>query len=198
MSALDFSVILPELRAILNAIAGIPANTAQEDLQPFYFPQVDASHAAAFARVDFQIVSIVGWGYDEWRSTYNPDEPIPGDTYAGPGAPLGSFHYVVTGPRYVTVQIKVEAFDPHDGNAAYVYLERIRTRLGLPSVEDSLRAVNLAYQTVGASHDLSYDDDNGRRVSAAAFEIVFNSSDFAQDDAVTTIEIVDPPQLTVT
>lgn len=207
---MDLNALINVLKVVVNAVAGIPANLAQQDDSSIYFPQIGsgaitdgAGHNIGSgagtnpqARATIQILSVAGWGFDEWRRTYDPDAVIPGDTYSGPGAPLGGIIYEVKGTRAVTVQFMVECFD-QTGAGAHVFLEQIRTRIGLPSIEETLNAAGFAYQTIKASHTADYDDENGRRVDVALFEMVFNAFDTATDDPVTTIETVDLTGVTI-
>jgi hypothetical protein len=95
------------------------------------------------------------------------------------------------------VQIKAECFAP-TGGGAFAYVERVRTRLGLPTINDRLEAVGFAVCSCGDSRPADYTDDNGRTVSVAWFEVTFNAADQADDDPITTIETIeaDDPEIT--
>lgn len=206
---MNFLLIDQTLRNVLNVISGVPANTAQGAGQPILFPQVGtgpitdgrgnriALGSNGQAKITYDYISIAGWGYDEWRTRYDATIQIPGDTYepdpAHPDLRLGGVITTNTGVRALTVQIKVECFDSSDGKAAWPILEKVRTRMGLPTVIDALAEAGIAIQTIGASHPAEYDDANGRRVSVAFFEIVFNGSDAEDDDPATTIESATVP-----
>lgn len=204
---MNFDSIVPQLNAIFATIAGLPANTQAED-QSFFFPQVgtgpitDANGAPVTtaansqAKLTWDILGIEGVGWDEWRKVYDPNAVIADDTFTGPGAPLGGVVYNTGGQRAMRVQVKVECFDQSGGHSAHPILERVRTRLNLPTVLDALAAIDLGYREISKSTTLDYtEQDSGRRVSVALFEIVFNASDTDADDPITTIETVDVPTL---
>lgn len=204
---IDFARINATLRAVLNTLSGIPGEITQEAAQPEFYPQVGVDLLAngetgtnLRARVTFEVLSAVGVMWDEWRTAYDPDVEIPGDTFvpdpAHPDQRLGGVIYDTSGNRELTIQVKVESWDVRDGFAAQSYIEKIRTRIYLPTISDAFNAVALAVQNVTPSRNMNYDDEDGNRVSASVIEIVFNGADSAQDDPVTTIEIVDPPTLT--
>ncbi len=201
MSVMDLSLLVTTLKGIVDTISGIPAQLTRPDDSAWVFPQIgsgqitDATGATVAtgsnvqANCTIDIMSVDGLGYDEWRASYDPNARPAGDTYSGPGAPLGGVVYTLTGQRQVTVQFKFECFDP-TGAGAHVFAERTRTRMGLPSVELTLNAAGYAYQDIGPSHTTDYDDGDGRRVGVTIFEMILNAADFATDDAVTTIETV--------
>lgn len=200
---IDFAQINATLRDVLNTISGIPGQLTQESLQPEFYPQVGVDLLAngelgknLRARVNFEVVSAIGVGWDEFRTSYDPTVQIPGDTFVPdptkPDLRLGGFIYETSGARELVIQVKVESWDVSDGNAAQQYIEKIRTRIYLPTISDAFNAVALAVQSISASHTANYDDENGNRVSASIVEITFNAADSAQDDPITTIELIDP------
>ena len=207
---MDLNALLTVLKTVCNAVVDIPANLTQQADSSLYFPQIGAGAITdgngnpigsgtgtnPQANVTVEILSIQGLGFDEWRKSYDPAARPAGDTYSGPGAPLGGIVYEVKGFREVTVQFMVECFD-ESGAGAHVFLEQIRTRIGLPSIEIELNTAGFAYQTIKASHTADYDDESGRRVDVALFEMVFNAFDTATDDPLTTIETVDTSGVTV-
>jgi hypothetical protein len=204
----NYLLIGQVLRNVLNVISGVPGATAQGDGQPVYFPQVgtgpitdgnghDIGTISANndqARVTYDVISENTLGFDEWRDTYDPDVVIPGDTYTGPGAPLGGVITTVSGNRELVVQVKVECFEQSDGKGPMPIASAIRTRFGLPTIVEALTAAEIAQQMIRPTITTSYDDENGRRVSVAMFEIVFNGADSADDDPVTTIETIGMPK----
>lgn len=205
---MNFTAIDQTLDAILSAISGLPVASAQQDNQSQYFPQagigaVTDGHGNTLgtadnneARVTFNYSVIGGIGRDEWRYRYDPTVLQPGDTYAGPGAPLGSTIDSNQGNRELLLQITVECFDLQGGKAAWPIAERIRTAINLPSVRDMLRDnAGLAIQKTGETHATDYDDDNGRCVSVCVFEVRLNASDGVEDIPQTTIEIVEQPTI---
>lgn len=206
---LDLSGSLAELQAILDVVCGIPGSITADQRAPFRFPNVGLDGAAlpdgktstnTLAKVEYMIVSISGHGNDEQRNAYDPGLVIPGDTYqpnpAQPSQRLGGVVTSVTGNREIVVQIKAEAHDPRAGGA-FAYVERVRTRLGLPTITDRLEAAGLAVQDTRDARPADYENSNGRAVSVAWFEVIFNAADVASDDPATTIEALeaeeDPP-----
>lgn len=204
---MDLNGLYTTLTVVVNAISGIAANLTRPDSGSAYFPQIGSGAITdglghpidggtgtnAQARATIDIISVQGWGYDEWRANYDPATQPPGDTYAGPGAPLGSVIYEVKGTRYINVQIKVECFD-QVGAGAFVFLEQIRTRLYLPSVKEQFYTVGFGIQTIEPSTSHDYDDTNGRRVDVALFEVIFNAFDQQFDDPATTVASIVMPK----
>ncbi len=199
---LDLPGSLAELQAILDVVCGIPGSISSDVRGTFYFPNVGANgetlpdgstNTNTLAKLDYQIVSTIGLGTDELRTVYDEGIEIPGDTYEpdplDPLARLGGVVYSVHGNRQVRVQIKAETFAPA-GGGAFAYVERVRTRLMLPTIGDRLEAVGFAVAELNDSRPADYSE-NGRIVSVAWFEITFNAADIASDDPVTTIETVD-------
>lgn len=194
---LDLGGSLAELQAILDVVCGIPvAITADERAPGFHF-QVGAEPDNSLARVEYQILSIVALGQDELRADYDPGLTIPGDTYQpNPAAPLerlGGVVQSVRGQRVVTVQIKAETLSSA-GGGAFAIAERIRTRLGLPTIADRLESAGVGLIDCGATRPTDYTNENGHTVCVAWFEADFAAADTATDDPVTTIEQTEPEQ----
>lgn len=202
--ALDLPGSLAELQAILDVVCGIPGSITTDERGAFYFPNVGADGAVlpdgstntnTLARIDYKIVSVVALGIDELRMVYDPNVAIPGDTYVKPGGgTLGGKRQYVQGNRQINVQIKAECYAP-TGGGAFAYVERVRTRLGLPTITDRLEAVGLAIADYGDSRPADFTSEAGRVVSCAWFEVTFNAADIAEDDPTTTIETTDNPRL---
>lgn len=201
---MNLSSVLAELQAILDVVCGVPGSISGDARGPFYFPNVGADGQAlpdgstntnTLARVEYSIVSIVALGSDELRTEYDESLAIPGDTYEpDPQQPLkrlGGKRVTMHGNRQIRVQIKAETFAPTAGGA-FAYVERVRTRLGLPSISDRLEAVGVAVADYSDSRPADYTSEAGRVVSVAWFEVTFNAADVAEDDPVTTIETVEP------
>lgn len=199
---LDLQGSLTALAAMLNVAAGIPGSTANYTDGAFVFPQVGADGVVLpdgslptneLTKLEYEIVSIVGLGQDEQRNRYDADVLIDGDTYepnpADPLERLGASIQNVSGNRIVTLQIKAETQAP-SAAGAWLYIERIRTRLGLSSFNEALEAVGLAINDTREARPFSYTDDSGRTVQVVIFELVLNAADSAEDDPVTTIEQV--------
>lgn len=198
---LDLQGSLTTLAALLNIAAGVPGSTAQYTDGPFVFPQVGADGVVTLpdgstatnelTKLEYEIVSIVGLGNDELRNPYDPDVLLPGDTYEpdpeDPDARLGAVIPTQHGNRIITLQVKAETQAP-SAAGAWQYIERIRTRLGLASFNESLEAVGLAVNDMREARPFSYTDDSGRTVQVVIFELVLNAADSAQDDPITTIE----------
>lgn len=196
---LDLAGSLAELQAILDVVCGIPGSISADGRAPFYFPNVGAAgellpdgstNTNTLAKVEYMIVSTTGVGTDELRTEYDPDLVIPGDTYQpNPDAPLerlGGLVQSMHGNRLVTVQIKCECY-ASTGGGAFAFVERVRTRLGLPTITDRLEQAGFAVCEDRDARPADYEE-NGRTVSVAWFEVVFNAADRADDDPITTIE----------
>jgi hypothetical protein len=206
---MNTALINSTLRTVFNTISGLPIGIAQAADQSQYFAQVGVGlvtdgHGNTLgtgtnqqATLDFDIISAFGVGRDEWRTRYDSTVFQPGDTYAGPGAPLGSVITESTGNRELHAQLRSECFISLDADTPFDIVERCRTALRLPTVLDLLNSAGIAIQKIGETRCTEYDDDNGRRVKAAILEIIFNAADGIEDLPQTTIEIVQPPALTV-
>lgn len=202
---LDLIGSLNALAAMLNVAAGVPGSTATYTDGPFVFPQVGedgvqtlpdgSTPTNELTKLEYEIVSIVGLGQDEQRNPYDADVLIPDDTYEpdpdDPAARLGAVLPTLHGNRIITLQVKAETQAP-SAAGAWLYIERIRTRLNLPSFNDALEAVGLAINDQREARPFSYTDDSGRAVQVVIFELVLNAADSAQDDPVTTIEQLGP------
>ncbi len=195
---------LPALEAVLKVCCGIPGSAPRQTAVPWVFPEVGAAGNVlpggdtaqnTRASCTYDIVSIVGLGNDELRREYDPDLEIPGDLYEpdplDPLARLGGVVESVSGNRVITVQFRAEVRGGND--SPFVYLERVRTRLMLPTVGDALDAAGFAVADVGDARPHDFRDDSGLTVRAAILEIVLNAADCATDDPITTIEQTDYP-----
>jgi hypothetical protein len=204
--ALTFKQKFAGLKAILDDISDIPGNITQQDGGPQFMPSIgtfdptvdhenpdaDTANVAKLAKMTFELTAVLGLGRDETRKTYDPDAVIAGDTYQpdplNPSARLGGVVHETGGNRVWLVTIKCEAFWGASAATAHYHLERVRTRLNLPSVRSALALLGLARNSIGPSHMADYDDDSGRRVSVQWFELKLNAADSATDAPVTTIE----------
>src|SRR5512146_900150 len=201
---IDLPTNLGALEAVLKVCCGIPGSVPRDAAVPFVFPEVGADGNVlpngdtgqnTIATPTYDIISIVGLGRDELRTYYDPDIDLTtsadGDTFEpdpdDPLARLGATVATVSGNRQVTVQFKCEVQAAARVDA-FVYLERVRSRLGLPSVVDALDAAGFALAHVGAAHPADYRDDSGLTIKVGVFEIVLNAADCAVDDPTTTIE----------
>ncbi len=204
---MNLQTSLTALEGVLDVVCGIPGAVSTEAETPFIFNPAGVDGAVLpdgsinqgeQATLDYSIISIVGQGTDELRKGYDPDTLILGDTYEpnplDPDERLGAVIESRHGPRLITVQIKCECFDPRWGGA-FRFLERARTRLALPTINTLLETAGIALARIGDTSAHHYTDENGRTVSVALFEATFNAADQADDDPITTIEIVEKPEL---
>lgn len=170
------------ISALLARLAGLHAKAVGPADAGWRLPS-----PAEQARVDFDLISNVGLGVDEWATEFDPDAEIEGDT-SGPGgaAATGGIIYTAQGDRVQTWQVKVEC--GRQDATAHRYAERIRNGLGLPSTRAALAAVGLGLQLpVGATRPAHFAHD-GRQISAAIFEFRTNSVGSATEtEAITTI-----------
>ncbi len=204
--ALTFKQKFAGLKAILDDIADIPGNVTQTLGGPQLMPSIgtfdplannedpdsDTPNVAKLAKMTFELTSVTPLGRDEQRKTYDPDAVIAGDIYEpdpeNPSERLGGIVHETGGNRVWLVTVKCEAFVGAAAGTAHYHLERVRTRLNLPSVREALTLLGLARNSIGPSRQADYDDDSGRRVSVQWFELKLNAADSAADAPVTTIE----------
>lgn len=204
----DWNAFVGGFAPILDLAAGLPIGTAtgtlglggvaQQADSSFYFPQNDGSADPGtqntLAKITFDLFNVVNVGRDEKRKGYDETVQIDGDTYRTPaGQQLGGVIYSIVGNRLATVTIKCECWDL-TGVGAPQYLERVRINLRLPSFMAALRKLNVAINKMTALHTMNYLDDDQRAVSAAAFDLLLNTADAANDEPVTTIETVKRPR----
>lgn len=178
--------------ALLTRLSGIPAKvaTGRDDGLNFTFPagapfpepgKTDLGQVA----LNFSIVSETPVGRDELREDYDPDVQPPGDTYAAPGAPLGSIVESANGNRELVIEVTCDRFD--QSAPAYETIQRIRDRLWLRSARAECAALGIAVSKSGPIRRIDADLD-GRSVSRYVLEIWANSMSNATDDPITTIE----------
>lgn len=171
------------LRTVINRVDGVTADVTQDANQAQFYPDPGGDTGAV---VTFNVISVAAVGQDEKREEYDADADIDGDEYPGD---LGGVVQSIHGNRRLTVSLRCECDDLRDGGSAWTYLERVRTRLQLPSSRETLSDAGVGISELGPARDLSYDS-NGRRVSVAQFDLFLNAADSASDDPVTTIERV--------
>lgn len=207
---LNLDAALAVVAAALKVTSGIPGIVPQQIDGPWVFPEVNAlggnlpntdATRNTRARIVYDIVSIVGLGWDEWRFPYDPAVVIPGDTYepdpTDPTKRLGGTVPNDSGNRLVTIQVRCEVqADP--GGAAFNYLTKVQTGMYLPSVSASLEAVGFAINDITDIRQADFKDDSGLTVRAAYLEIVFNAADCATDTPLTTIEVLEIDDPTIT
>ena len=204
--SLTFKQKFAGLKTILDTICDIPGAVTQAEDGPQLMPSIgtfdpdapndnpDVTDAgiAKLAQLTYDLTSISSLGRDEIRKTYDPDVEIEGDTYEpdpeDPEARLGGIIHETMGNRVWLLTVKCEAKWGAPAGAAHYHIERVRTRLNLPSVREALALLGLARNSISPSHMADYDDDSGRRVSVQWFELKLNATDSATDEPVTTIE----------
>jgi hypothetical protein len=140
--------------------------------------------------LSWTVESIRGVGRDELRTEYDADAVIPGDTYEpdpnDPAARLGGVVYSQNGHRVYTIEVRIESNE--QSRPASAHGRALVSRLRLPSTQDALNALGLAYVTWDEVTDDTYDDEHGRAVSAYILSLILNGADVFADDPVTTIE----------
>lgn len=208
--ALTFKQKFAGLKAILDDIADIPGQVTADDNGPQLMPSIgtfdplannedpDETDAgiAKLARITYNLTSISSLGRDEIRKAYDANAVIAGDTYEpdpeNPAVRLGGVVHETTGNRVWLLTIKCEASVGAPDGAVHYHIERVRTRLNLPSVREGLALLGLARNSIGPSRAADYVDDNtGRTVAVQWFELKLNAADSATDAPVTTIETAD-------
>jgi len=139
------------------------------------------------AELSWRMISDLPNGQADQKITYDPLTIPEGDTYTGPGAPLGSVIYQSGQQRRLTfeVQAKSQTSDP----VARTYLSKIAQKIVLPSSRDALRELGLALQGTPRMHDAgSLPNEDGRMVRVWALEFVCNGTTNVTDDPISTIE----------
>lgn len=181
-----FADVLPGLDALFASMSGLTASGFDGE-SPVYADDVSQ------ASISVKILSMNRIGQDEDRSVYDADAVVVGDTFTGEGTPLGGFIPTFIGQRSLHVQVLVECELQDRAHTAWRYLEQCRDRLALPSSKDALSALGLAVAHLSDSRNLDYMDNEGRQVSAAAFDIEFNTASTTTELSapITTIETVD-------
>ena len=190
---LTFLQLQAGLMSLFSDLSGVPATATRAVDADFTFPaDVDTADEGGPVELTFSIDGIRGLGRDEIRGGYDPDLEIPGDTYEpdpeDPEARLGGYTYLACGNRVVSITIRVESHN--QAHPAWEYAERLRSKLALPTSRARLYALELARQSVSELHNVTYDGDDGRPVSAYALELICNAATNVTDEPVTTIERV--------
>lgn len=180
--------------ALLTRLSGVPTGVAnaRDDGINYTFPAgapypEPGSTDEGQVKLDFSIVSERPWGRDELRTEYDPSVHPAGDTYAGPGAPLGSVIYSANGNREFTIEITCDRFN--QSQPAFETIQRIRDKLWLPSARAECAALGIAVSKSGPIMRVDAELD-GRSVSRYVLEVTANSMSNASDAPVTTIETV--------
>ena len=178
------------LRTIFARLSGLPeANIASPDTRaavPSFGAAYPSGPVGSALQIKFKLFGDRELMYDE-RGGYDPLVQPPGDTYSGPGAPLGSYVYTVSFQGQVTCSVRIETIDQTDDGTAFPAALKLARGLRLPSVSDSMQDLGLSIANIGDVRDLSYAE-NGRQKSAAQFDVLLNTSHEITDDPLTTIE----------
>jgi len=191
-----WAVLQPGMKAFLKRLSGAPVDQPPDINQGVKVvlerqEQIKVSANGQLADIDFAVISDVGVGDYEYRQRYDPNTPYPGDTYSGPGAPLGSIIVETNENRQVTFQVTVTGALTATFNAREI-CRTIRDRLTLPSALDELRTLGLALADYGpVQGPIPQLDPNMRAVPQYAFEFVCNYMTYVIDVPQTTIETAD-------
>lgn len=198
----DYDALSAGMAAVIGVACNLPGSscgTAQNEDGAFYFPSNDPADGSTLAKITYEITMVRALGCDEWRIGYDPTVMIPGDTYQpdpnDPSARLGAVIYSSEGNRQINISIKCECWDLV-GSGAVKYIERIRTRMGMPSFNLALRELRCAWFKASNTRTLKYNTDDGRAVDVAQFDLVLNAADAAVDDPITSIEKLGRPTFT--
>ncbi len=183
------------MSALLTRLSGVPANVvnARDEGANFSFPAgapfpEPGSTDEGQVSLNFSIFSETPVGRDELRTEYDPDIHPEGDTYDGPGAPLGSVIYSANGNRELVIEITCDRFN--QSQPAFETLQRVRDKLWLPTARASCKALGIAVSKSGRIMRVDADLD-GRSVSRYVLEVTANIMSNASDDPVTTIQTAD-------
>lgn len=179
--------------ALLTRLSGVPANVAnaRDDGLKFTFPAAapypePGTTDMGQVALNFAVLGESPVGRDELRTAYDPDTQPEGDTYDGPGAPLGSVVYSANGNREITLEITCDRFD--QTSPAFETLQRIRDKLWLPSARAECAALGIAISKTGRISRVDANLLDGRSVSRYVLEVTANAMSNASDDPITTIE----------
>jgi len=194
---LPWPQLLPALQALFTRLSSLPVSAPPDAAQGIR--AVDDVNGAgglllpsdtAQDQIEFAVISDVPYGDWELRQRYAADVPYPGDTYDGPGAPLGTIICEINQNKQITIQVTVSnAFQEVN---AREQARAMADRLALPSALDELRAMGLALADVGEVRGpIPELDPNYKAVSKYAFEFVCNHMSYAIDAPQTTIETAD-------
>lgn len=155
-----WSDICPVLIDVFTRISADPNRDRQRYSAEWKEGPRHAVHDAQRTSVLLKITSVVGLGEDEVR--YSFDEST------------GALTTSVQGQRKFTVQVQVSTLERTDELFALSVTERIRTGLSLPSVADTLQAVEVSIIDVARAQKANWKD-SGRVVSGAIVDCVFGT-----------------------
>lgn len=88
----------------------------------------------------------------------------------------GKLTFERTGPRQFTLSVRCDSYRQDDVYMARNTLEKLRTRMDWPRINDALDAVNCAYVDAKALVDLDAPKDS-RVISMASIDFIFTTTD---------------------
>lgn len=150
----DLATMLPGLAALMTKLTGV--RVEERDA-----PQKQQDPLAR-GKLQYVVTGCMPIGRDEIRYLDNP---------ADAGATLLE---TVFGLRKLTVQVRFEGSDHRPGQDALFYLERLGTRIRLPSATTTLSDLGLALQSIETFHDISrVQSAEDRRNSVGYKDFIF-------------------------
>jgi hypothetical protein len=180
------------LSALFRRLAQVHEKQARPRDGRYVFPAKGGT-AGGVSGPMIHITSISAVGTDEIRSAYDAEIEIEDDTYEpdpeNPEARLGGIVHSAAGNRRITLDVLVEA--ERQDRTALPFTERIRDRLALPSSARALDALGVSFQSATPTRTLDITRDK-RPLSVYVFEVVLDGFSLESDEAVTTIETIDP------
>jgi hypothetical protein len=97
---------------------------------------------------------------------------------------------ILVGQRRLVLLVKCDSFEHGYLTWCHQTAERIRTFLNRNSVQEDLRASNIALTSIGPSRPASYSQD-GRRVNCVLFEVTFVIGYRTTDDDIETVGTIE-------
>jgi hypothetical protein len=183
-SGLDLKAIRLGLKAILEDISGVSvtapigSRAVSDEEKSWVMPDPDSQ-----AAITFRLISAVGVGEDENRQEF--DEDI---TPEGADAP-GAIVFTTCGNRKLVFSIKCECYEAE--YLAFEYIEKIRSNLVRPSVQDAIKALGCSINAIGQARPPFSLTSNGRTVSVVSFDLTLNTVSNLVDVPTTTIETLE-------
>ncbi len=156
-----WDLILPGIATLLGTLTGLQRFEANAPIK--------VTDPKLKAKLDYRVLACTGLGRDERRWTHDPDETDPNL----------AMKLELCGVRQFTLSVKCLSYDAVPTKTAQWYLERVYTRLSLPSSQAALNALEVAWIGGGSYTDLS------AAVSAEDRIFSIGSKDFMFTTAVT-------------
>lgn len=156
---MDWATIKEAVRTAMETASGVA--------DVFYQGEDEAAafHAGDFLELRLRAPGALG--IDEYRHEWDGAE----------------VDFTIHGVRRFTIQVMAETMDQSVGETAPgQLLSDLRTRLRRPSILTALRAAEVAISEIRDVVEADYQSD-GRRVSSASMEVVFNASEVDADTA---------------